>query len=228
MAFGNRIEFVHNGTAFTQTGAINMGAQAITNCGDITADNANGFKLENSAASSSVPTIIPDRNDGTTGLSGGGTAVEIVRNGARKAVTASAGMTVAGLLNVSGNITTSGSNWALNAVTEQTTLSSGATKDSTQTIPAGSLIVGVSSRVTTTITGPASWKLGLAADDDAYGTGIALTSGTTTTIANWTATSLLYTTSAVSWRFTNDGVSNFSGGVVRVVVHYIALTAPTS
>lgn len=63
---------------------------------------------------------------------------------------------------------------------------------------------------------------------DRYGAAIALTSGTTTSRASSTADPFeSFRASAGDVVLTANG-SNFTGGVVRVVVHYIDLTAPGS
>ena len=107
---------------------------------------------------------------------------------------------------------------------------SGATATASNIIPAGSLVVGVSIRVTTLVTsgdGGTSFTIGDGTDADRWGTGIAFTAGTTTDIADFTITSPVYYTAATSVVLTpNSGT--FSAGAVRVVVFYWDITAPTS
>ena len=104
---------------------------------------------------------------------------------------------------------------------------SGASYSFSNALPAGAIILGVTVRVTTTITGATSFSIGDGSAVDRYGATIALASGTTTTFASATANPL-------EWRSANGNVvltangSNFTGGVVRVCVHYLTGTAPTS
>lgn len=97
-------------------------------------------------------------------------------------------------------------------------------------IPAGSLVLAVTARVTTTISGGSvtSWQLGDAGvGTTQYGTGLALTSGTTTGIANTTLTSPKFYAANTNITFTPVGGTP-AAGAVRVDVYYIQATAPTS
>jgi len=115
----------------------------------------------------------------------------------------------------------------INQATSELTGLSGATVTATNLIPAGSLVLGVSVRVTTLITGATSFAIGDGTDADRWGTGIAVTAGTVTTLANITITSPIYYAAATSVVLTAAG-SNFTAGAVRITVHFISLTAPTS
>jgi hypothetical protein len=114
----------------------------------------------------------------------------------------------------------------LHAVTTLSGLS-GATATATNLIPAGSVVIGVTVRVTTTITGATSFEIGDGTDPDRWGTTIAVTSGTTTTNANTTITTVPIYAAATSVVLTANG-GNFTAGAVKVTVHYISLTAATS
>jgi len=106
-----------------------------------------------------------------------------------------------------------------------------ATISATNLIPAGSLLMGVTVRVLTTFsnTSLTSQTIGDGTTADLFGTGIALTAGTTTTYANQktTFTPKIYQ-SAASVVFTGTGASYAANGSVEVVIYYYALTAPTS
>ncbi len=104
---------------------------------------------------------------------------------------------------------------------------SGATATATNLIPAGSIVLGVTTRVTTLITGATSLKVGDGTDDDRWGATVGLTAGTTTTGSSFTISSVPIYTSATSVVLTANG-SNFTAGAVRVTVHYISFTAATS
>ena len=106
-------------------------------------------------------------------------------------------------------------------------LSSGSTYTFTNLIPAGSLVVGVTIRVNTLITGATSISIGDGTDADRWGAGIAVAAGTTTTLANATITTPPIYAAATSVVLTAAG-SDFTAGVVRATVHYISLTAATS
>lgn len=115
----------------------------------------------------------------------------------------------------------------LNSTTQITGTLSGATVTLAGAIPAGSIVVGVSTRVTTAITGATSFSIGDGTTAGAFGSAIAVASGTTTTNANWTISNApVYAAGANIVLTANGGV--FLSGVVRVTVSYIACTAPTS
>jgi hypothetical protein len=127
---------------------------------------------------------------------------------------------------VSGN---SGASTNIKSVTAQTTLS-GATTNLVQ-IPAGAIVLAVAARVTTAITsgdGATTWTFGDGTTADLFGTGLAFTANTTVTNTAYksTFTHKVYT-SATNTVATATG-GTFSGGVVRTVVYYLDVTAPTS
>lgn len=104
---------------------------------------------------------------------------------------------------------------------------SGASYTFTNALPAGAIILGVTVRVTTTITGATTFDVGDGTDVDRYGATVALASGTTTTFASATASPLEWRSAAGDVVLTANG-SDFTGGVVRICVHYLTGTAPTS
>lgn len=102
---------------------------------------------------------------------------------------------------------------------------SGATVDTTTaSFPANSLALGVSIRITTAVTGATSFNVGTAANATLFGTVSTLTLGTT---GVFIPTAYSPFTSSTAVRLTAVG-SNFTGGAVRVAIHYVSLTAPTS
>lgn len=124
-------------------------------------------------------------------------------------------------------------------IAENVTLSTaGATTDTTIQIPANSLVLGVTVRVTTGITGIDSTALqvGDATTAARFGSIAAFTAGTTGVGLNHlqggisTDAAGPIVTSATAIRLTlSGGADNTpSAGAVRVTIHYIALTAPTS
>lgn len=109
--------------------------------------------------------------------------------------------------------------------------SAGATVTASNLIPAASLVIGVTARVTTVITGPASWQIGDGTTANKWGNALALTAGTTTSIANFlaAAASPTYYLAATNVVLTAVGGGGaFTGGAVRLTVHYISLTPATS
>lgn len=99
---------------------------------------------------------------------------------------------------------------------------SGATTDSTAIIPDRAVVIGVTARVITAITGATSFDIGVAGSTDRYGSGIGIalnaeSNGVTgAPVAYYSDTAL---------RLTANGGS-FSGGQVRLAVHYMQLTPP--
>lgn len=135
-----------------------------------------------------------------------------------------------GQLGFDGN---AGSNGAFGAIAANSALASGLSGATVNVganlIPAGSVIIGVSIRVTTLITSGTglSFTIGDGTNAAAFGTGIAFTAGTTTTMANWTLTSAPVYASAANIVLTCTG-GTFTAGAVRAHVAYIQTVAPTS
>jgi hypothetical protein len=109
---------------------------------------------------------------------------------------------------------------AMSQLSESVTLSGATTAASAAIFPAGSLGVMVVYRVTTPITGATSFDLGVSGAAARYFDDAALTGTGVSGVASSYpgATALLFTANG----------SNFTGGVVRVTVYFIAGTAPTS
>lgn len=143
----------------------------------------------------------------------------------------------AGRLNVSGGSTPTVAVVGANAqraniaqVTTSLTTDSGVgTATATNLIPAGSLVIGIDARVTTTISGAGlgSFSIGDGTDADRWGTGIALAAGTTVTLANATIATVPIYAAATSVVLTANA-GQFDAGVIRITVHYISLTAAGS
>lgn len=111
--------------------------------------------------------------------------------------------------------------------TAQSPALSGASYTFTGSLPAGSLIIGVTCRVTTAITGATSFAVGDGTDVDRWGAAIAVTLGTTSTLADCTVTTPPIYATAGAVVLTAGG-SNFTGGVVRLTTHYLSVAAATS
>lgn len=143
----------------------------------------------------------------------------------------SAGGTVKATVSADGLVLTPLANGQAITVAQATVssgaITSGATKTLTNLIPANSLVLGVTVRVTTLITGATSIAIGDGTDADRWGTGIAVAAGTTTNVSDFTIAGPVYYGAATSVVLTAAG-SDFTAGVVRATVHYIALTPATS
>lgn len=101
------------------------------------------------------------------------------------------------------------------------TAMSGATITLTNIIPAGAVVVGVTCKVTTAITGATSFDIGTATDIDRFGAAIAVALGTTSDNRNWTAGTIECFPTATSLILTANG-SNFTAGAVYVSVQYLS------
>lgn len=104
------------------------------------------------------------------------------------------------------------------------TLSSGGTFTFTNIIPAGCLLIGVTIRVVTTITGPTTIDIGDGTDVDRWGAGINVVAPTLTGIANFTTSAVQTFQSAQDVVITANG-GDFTAGEIRCVVHYTQITA---
>lgn len=104
---------------------------------------------------------------------------------------------------------------------------SGQTATATNLIPAGTVLVGITTRVLTTVTGPAGFDIGDGVDVDRWGNSIAVAAGTTSNITDATTGAIEAFPVAQDVVLTSDGV-DFTGGSVRVIAHFLLLTAPTS
>lgn len=99
---------------------------------------------------------------------------------------------------------------------------SGATVTAGTQIPAGALVLGCGSRVTTTITGATGYSIGYTGSTTAFGSGLGLTVGTTN--QGLVGPNPLY--SPTNILLTALG-SNFTAGAVRLSLAYILISAPT-
>ena len=123
----------------------------------------------------------------------------------------------------SGAVSAHGAATAFHILEADHTITAGATNDTSFVIPDRAIVLGVTGRVLTTIAGATSWKAGVAADDGRYGTGIGVASGSTLIgpsgpVTYWSPTAL---------RLTATGGS-FTGGVVRLAIHYVLLVEPSA
>lgn len=105
--------------------------------------------------------------------------------------------------------------------------SAAGTCTATNLIPAGSIVLGVATRVTTLFAGCTSIDIGDGTDADKWGDDEAITAGSTTTVVHSTAGSPTAYNAATSVVLTAvGGATDFSAGVMKIVVFYMDTTAP--
>jgi hypothetical protein len=88
-------------------------------------------------------------------------------------------------------------------------------------IPDGAVLVGLTTRVSTAITGATGYDIGDGSDADRWGANVAIALNTSSDNTNWTATTIQCFTAAQEVTLTAVG-SNFTGGAVVIVAHYLA------
>lgn len=95
---------------------------------------------------------------------------------------------------------------------------SGATRVSTILIPNRSIVLGVSTRTVTAITGAASYDCGIAGEVNKFGGSLGIALGSTN--VGVIGPQAFYAATPV--RLTANG-GNFTGGAVRIAIHYLSL-----
>jgi len=103
---------------------------------------------------------------------------------------------------------------------EQHTLALAAASDTVIQIPDRAFVFGVTVRVQTAITGATSYDCGIAGDLSKYGGSLGVAAGSNN--IGVTGPTAFYANTPI--RFTAAG-GNFTGGVIRVAIHYLALGA---
>ncbi|MEM6971935.1 MAG: DUF2793 domain-containing protein [Pseudomonadota bacterium] len=118
----------------------------------------------------------------------------------------------------------SGAYTAMRVLEVDETLTPGASHVTAAVIPAGSLVIGVTGRVTEALGGATSWMLGVAGADDRYGSGLGAGAGsyalgyTGSPLAYYAETPLVMT----------SGDAPFSSGRVTLCVHLIEIFPPVA
>ena len=129
-----------------------------------------------------------------------------------------------------GELRSAGTNGASGSIQHASTLLSGlsgASVSASSLVPDGALILAVTVRVTTTITGATTFDIGDGTDVDRWGAAIALASGTTTDPTDYTDNTISFQTGGAGNVVLTANGSNFSGGDVRVHLTYMSFTGPT-
>jgi hypothetical protein len=132
--------------------------------------------------------------------------------------------TAAQTLNVYGTYTSSTNFQRLTIKTKAVTLSalSGASVATTGGfIPDGAVLVGLTTRVSTAITGATGYDIGDGSAADRWGANVAIALNTSSDNTNWTTGTIQCFTAAQEVTLTAVG-SNFTGGAVVIVAHYLA------
>lgn len=114
---------------------------------------------------------------------------------------------------------------SIKTLREVSTTLSGATYVSTIAIPAYAVLIGVTTRVNTAITGATTYDVGDGTDVDLWGAAIPVALNSESRTANFTAvaaTGAAATSRTVT--LTANG-SNFTGGVVEICLHYLTTEA---
>jgi hypothetical protein len=88
-------------------------------------------------------------------------------------------------------------------------------------IPDGAVLVGLTTRVSTAITGATGYDIGDGSDADRWGANVDIALNTSSDNTNWTAGTIECFTAAQEVTLTAVG-SNFTGGEVVIVAHYLA------
>lgn len=112
------------------------------------------------------------------------------------------------------------------SVTELTTIAAAATTDTAIQIPANAKVLAVSVRVTTVIPTAATFDVGIAGATTRFGTGLSTAANTTNPGTN--DDGARYYAAATSVRITPNATPAANTGRVRVTIHYIDVTPPTS
>lgn len=110
-------------------------------------------------------------------------------------------------------------------LTELTTIAAAATTDTAIQIPANAIVIAVSVRVTVVIPTATAFDYGVSGATNRYGAAISPAANTT---FPGTIDALRYYAAAAAIRITPDATPAANTGRVRVTIHYLDVTAPTS
>lgn len=102
---------------------------------------------------------------------------------------------------------------------------SGASYTTTIAIPAYANLIGVTTRVTTAITGATSYSVGDGSDVDLWGATIGVTLGSQSRTADFTAVGAVGAAATSRTVTLTANGSNFTGGVVEICLHYLTTEA---
>lgn len=122
---------------------------------------------------------------------------------------------------------TNGQQLQVKVLTELTTIAAAASTTTTIQVPAGAIVLAVSTRVVTAIPTAATFTVGDSGSAARYNTGsnVAVAAGTTD---KGTKAGAYYASAAVGILITPNLTPAAATGQVRVTIHYIEVTPPTS
>ena len=143
-------------------------------------------------------------------------------------VTASAGMDVGaatddGVIEV---LSQSGAVMGIRSREMSVTTTAAATATASALIPAGSFVLGVTARVTTLVTGATSFSIGDGTDVDAWGSGILVALGTSTSGSAFNVTAPAFYKTTTNVVLTAAGGNFVAGGVIKLALHYVTFGGP--
>ena len=104
---------------------------------------------------------------------------------------------------------------------------SGASVTLTNAVPAGAVVVGVDAIVTTAITGASGFDLGTATTPTLYANYAGITLGTSVPPVKFSSATAPINYPTATNLIITPKVANFTGGTIRIAIHYIAFTALT-
>jgi hypothetical protein len=102
---------------------------------------------------------------------------------------------------------------------------SGATYVTTIAIPAYANLIGVTTRVTTAVTGATTYDVGDGSDVDLWGAAIGVTLGSQSRTADFTAVAAVGAAATSRTVTLTANGSNFTGGVIEICLHYLTTEA---
>jgi hypothetical protein len=102
---------------------------------------------------------------------------------------------------------------------------SGASYTTTIAIPAYANLIGVTTRVTTLITGATTYDVGDGSDVDLWGAAIAVALGSQSRTADFTAVAAVGAAATSRTVTLTANGSNFTGGVIEICLHYLTTEA---
>jgi hypothetical protein len=118
-----------------------------------------------------------------------------------------------------------GQSLILDAQTELLTITTAAFTDTAIKVPSGSVVLGVSSRVTSSIPGVSTFDVGVAGATTRYDNTLSALAGST---APGTTDATRFYGAATSIRITPDTEPSAATGRVRITLHYYTVVPPTS
>lgn len=113
------------------------------------------------------------------------------------------------------------------AVTSLLSTTTGTAVTGSALIPSGAMVLGATSRVVTMVAGATGYDFGYTGAPTAWGAAITSSVNTTSNTNNWTATGPYVATTNTDVILTAK-TNSFSGGTVRVTIHYVQCDPPTS